>query len=96
MMKAYLKVFIDYKQNNYARFLLIAEFAYNNIKNASNGNTIFELNHYKKDINSHFKLKLADEQSMVLKKQMIVYKKNLYYAQKLQKQVYEKIVKLRR
>lgn len=43
-MEVYLKVFLNYEPNNKARFLLIAEFAYNNIKNASTGQTAFKFN----------------------------------------------------
>ena len=42
-MKAYLKVVFNYNQNNWARLLPIAEFAYNNTKNTSIGYTHFEL-----------------------------------------------------
>ena len=68
-----------------ARFLLMAEFAYNNAKNASSGHTPFELKcgyllwmSYKKDVKPHFKSK-----------------KNLHYAQELQKQAHNKGVKPR-
>ena len=43
-MKAYLQAFINFEQNNWARLLPIAEFAYNKIKNASTDHTPFELN----------------------------------------------------
>ena len=42
-MEAYLRVFMNWEQNNWARLLLITEFAYNNSKNASTGHTLFEL-----------------------------------------------------
>ena len=58
-MEAYLRAFINFEQNDWARLLLMAEFAYNNAKNASNGHTPFELNcgyhiwmSYKEDIDS--------------------------------------------
>ena len=70
----------------------MAEFAYNNAKNASTGYTLFELNcgyhtrvSYKKDINPHFKCKAADELVKGLRNLMIAYKENLQHAQKLQK-----------
>ena len=44
-MEAYLRVFVNYKQNNWARFLLMAKFAYNNVKNTNTGYTLFELNY---------------------------------------------------
>ena len=43
-MEAYLRAFVNFKQNDWARFLLMAEFAYNNARNASTGHTSFELN----------------------------------------------------
>ena len=43
-MEAYLRAFVNIEQNDWARFLPIAEFAYNNAKNSSNGHTPFELN----------------------------------------------------
>ncbi len=42
-MEAYLRVFVNWKQNNWARLLLIAEFTYNNAKNASTDHTLFKL-----------------------------------------------------
>ena len=38
-MEAYLQAFVNFKQNDWARLLLMAEFAYNNVKNASTGHT---------------------------------------------------------
>ena len=43
-MEAYLQAFVNFEQNNWARLLTMAEFAYNNAKNASTGYTPFELN----------------------------------------------------
>ena len=43
-MKAYLQAFVNFEQNNWARVLPMAEFAYINAKNASTGHTPFELN----------------------------------------------------
>ena len=59
-MEAYLRAFVNFEQNDWARLLSMAEFAYNNAKNASTGHTPFELNCgyyprmlYKKDVDSH-------------------------------------------
>ena len=67
-MKAYFWAFINFKQNNWARILPIAKFAYNNAKNASFGHTFFELNceyHfrilYKENVDSCSKSKSVDE-----------------------------------
>ena len=43
-MKAYLRTFVNWEQNDWACFLVIAKFGYNNAKNASTGHTPFELN----------------------------------------------------
>ena len=43
-MEAYLRAFVHFEQNDWARLLTMAKFAYNNAKNASTGYTSFELN----------------------------------------------------
>ena len=43
-MEIYLWAFVNFKQNNWAKFLFMAKFTYNNIKNASVSLTFFELN----------------------------------------------------
>ncbi len=43
-MEVYLRAFVNFEQNDWARLLPMAEFAYNNVKNASTGHTPFELN----------------------------------------------------
>ena len=57
-IEIYLQTFVNYEQNDWARFLLIAEFAYNIAKNTRTGYTPFKLNcefyprvSYKEDIN---------------------------------------------
>ena len=67
-MKAYLKAFVNFEQNDWARLLPIAEFAYNNAKNTSIGHTLFEFNcgdhpwvFYEENINPHSKFKLANK-----------------------------------
>ena len=67
-MEAYLRVFINFKQNNWAKLLPMAEFGYNNAKNGSTSHRPFELNcgyhpwvFYKEDINPRSKFKSADE-----------------------------------
>ena len=80
----------------------MAEFAYNYAKNASSDHTLFKLNcgyhprmFYKKNVNPRFKSKSADKLSTELRELMIVCRKNLYHAQKLQKHAYNKGVKPR-
>ena len=102
MIEAYLRAFVNIKQNDWARLLLITEFVYNNAKNTSTEYTLFELNcsyhlwmSYKDDVNPNSKSKIADELSVELKKLMIVCRKNLNHAQELQKCAYNKSVKPR-
>ena len=78
------------------------EFAYNNAKNVSTGHTFFKLNcgyhlwvFYEEDINLCSKSKSADKLSAELWELMTTCRKNLYHAQKLQKQAHNKGVKLR-
>ena len=80
----------------------MVEFAYNNAKNASTGQMPFELNcgyHpwmlYKEDIDLRSQSKLADKLSAELRELIIVWRENLYYAQKLQKHAHDKRVKSR-
>ena len=78
----------------------MAEFAYNNAKNASTDHTLFELNcgyhpwvSYKEDLDPHSKSKTAEELSFKLRNLMAVCQQNLHNTQKLQKQAYDKGVK---
>ena len=43
-IKAYLRAFINWEQNNWAKLMPIVEFTYNNVKNANIGHTPFRLN----------------------------------------------------
>lgn len=68
VIEAYFRVFINFEQDDEAQSLLMAEFAYNNTKNANIGYMFFKLNYeyhlqisYKEDINSHFKSNTIDE-----------------------------------
>lgn len=68
IIEAYLKVFVNYKENNWTRFFLIVEFAYNNTKNISTDQMLFELNYYyyshvsfKKDTDLCFKSKSGNQ-----------------------------------
>ena len=65
----------------------MAEFAYNNAKNASTSHMPFELNcgyhpqiSYNEDVDPHSQSKLADELSAKLRELMIIYQENLYHA----------------
>ena len=91
-MEAYLRAFVNFKQNDWARLLPMAEFIYNNIKNASNSHMPFKLNcgyhsrmSYEEKVDFHSKSKSADELLTELKELMIVCRENLHHAQELQK-----------
>ncbi len=43
-MEVYLRAFVNYEKDDWARLLPMAEFAYNNAKNVSTDHTPFELN----------------------------------------------------
>ena len=80
----------------------MAEFAYNNAKNANTSHTPFDLNcgyhsriSYKEEVNLRSKSKSADKLSVELKELMIVCRENLHYTQKLQKRAHDKGVKPR-
>ena len=99
-MEAYLRAFVNFEQNDWARLLPMAEFAYNNAKNASTGHTPFELNcghhfqmSYEEEVDSYSKSKSADKLSAELKELMIVCQENPYHAQELQKRAHNKGVK---
>ena len=89
-MEVYFSEFVNFAKNNWIRLPQKMEFAYNNAKNASTSHMPFELNYsyhpqmlYEEDVNPRFQYKLANELSVELNELMIVYCKNLYYAQKL-------------
>ena len=44
IIEMYLQAFVNFEQNDWARLLPMAKFAYNNAKNSSTGHTPFELN----------------------------------------------------
>ena len=86
-MEAYLQIFINFELNDWARLLPMAEFTYNNAKNASTGYTPFELNcgyhpwvSYKKDFDPRSKSKTAEDLSSELQELMTVCQQNLHYA----------------
>ena len=92
MIKVSLWAFVNFKQNNWTKFLSIAEFAYNNAKNVSTNHTLFELNYnyhlwmlYKEEVNSYSKFKSANKLLVELRKLIIVCQENSHHAQKFQK-----------
>ena len=78
----------------------MAEFTYNNAKNASTGHTPFELNcsyylhiSFEENIDPRSQLKTADKLSAELQELMTVWRENLHHPQELQKQDDDKGVK---
>ena len=68
----------------------MAEFAYNNAKNASNNHMPFEFNYgyylrlsFEKNINPYSQSKTAKKLFSKLRELIIVYQENLHHAQKL-------------
>lgn len=68
----------------------IAEFVYNNAKNANISHNPFILNYgyypqilYKDNVNHYSKFKLADKLSVELRELMIICQENFYHAQEL-------------
>ena len=95
-IEAYLRAFVNFEQNDWARLLPMAEFAYNNARNASTGHTPFELNcgyhprmSYEEDVDSRSQSKSADELSAELRELMIVCQENLQHTQELQKRAHK-------
>ena len=99
-MKAYLRAFVNWEQNDWVRLLPIAEFAYNNAKNASTGHTLFELNYgfhlhvsFEDNVNSRSGSCSANKLANDLRQLMNICQQNLLHAQELQKRAYDKGVK---
>ncbi len=99
-MEVYLRVFVNWEQNDWARLLPMAEFAYNNAKNTSTDYTPFKYNcgyhpkiSFEEDINhclrSRSTKKLAKEMRELIKSCY----QNLFYIQELQKKAHNKRVK---
>ena len=89
-IEAYLRAFVNFEQNDWAQLLLMAEFPYNNAKNASTGYTSFELNcgyhpsvSYEEDLDSRSKSRTAEELSSKLRELMTICQQNLHHAQEL-------------
>ena len=101
-MEVYLRVFVNFEQNDWAKLLPIVEFVYNNAKNASTGHMPFELNcgyhprmSYKEDVDYRFQSKLPDKLLAELRELIIVCRENLHHTQELQKRAHNKGVKPR-
>ncbi len=85
-MEIYLWAFVNYKQDNLAQLLPMAEFAYNNRKNSSTGYTPFELNcsyhpqaSYKEIVDPHSQSKSAEELATKLREYIAICRENLQH-----------------
>ena len=99
-METSFGAFVNFEQNDWAQFLPMAKFAYNNAKNASTGFMPFELNYgyhpwvfYKEDLDPRSQSKTAEKLFFELQNLMAVCQQNLHLAQELQKQAHNKGVK---
>ena len=99
-MKRYLQAFVNFEQNNWAKLLPMAKFAYNNAKNSSTGHTPFEVNcgyhpcvSFETDTVPYSRSKSVDKLSAELQNLMTVCQENLHHTQELQKQAHNKSVK---
>ena len=89
-IEKYVRAFVNFEQNDWAKFLTKAEFVYNNANNSSTGHMPFKLNFvyhlhmsYKKNNNPYSKLKSTEKLSIELQEVMLVYRENLHHIQKL-------------
>ncbi len=86
-IEAYFRAFVNWEQDNWARLLLMAEFAYNNAKNASTDHIPFELNcdyysrvSFKEDVDPCSRSRSANKLAEELRELIEVCCQNLLYA----------------
>ncbi len=101
-IEAYLRAFVNWEQDDKARLLPMAEFAYNNTKNAGTSYTFFELNcsyhprvSFEEDVDSRSRSRSANELAEELRELMEVCCQNFLHVQELQKRAHDKGVKSR-
>ena len=101
-MKAYLRAFVNWEQNDWACLLPMAKFAYNNTKNTSTGHTPFELNYgfyprvfFEDNVEPCSRSCSANELAKELRELINICQQNLFHAQELQKRAHDKNVKPR-
>ncbi len=87
IMEAYLRAFVNWEQVDWARLLPIAEFAYNNAKNASTGRTPFKLNcdyhprvFFEEDVDSCSRSRSANKLAEELRELMEICCQNFLHA----------------
>ena len=90
-IEAYLRAFVNFEQNDWARLLSIAGFAYNNAKHASTSFTPFKLNcryhprvFYEENFDPRSQSKTTEKLSFELRNLMAACQQNLHHAQELQ------------
>ncbi len=100
IMETYLRTFVNQEQDDWAKLLPMAEFAYNNAKNATTGHTPLQLNcgyhprvSFEEDIDPYSKSHSANKLAEELKELIEVCCQNLLLTQELQKRVHNKEVK---
>ncbi len=96
-MEAYLRVFVNWEQDNGVNLLPMPEFAYNNAKNASTGHTPFKLNcgyhpkvSFEEDVDPRSRSRSANKLAKELRELMEVCCQNLFHVQQLQKRAHDK------
>ncbi len=87
MMEAYLRAFVNWEQDDWARLLPMAEFVYNKAKNASTGHTPFKLNcsyhprvSFKEDVDPRSRSRSANELVEELRELIEVCFQNFFHA----------------
>ena len=87
-MEAYLYAFVNWEQNDWAWLLPMAEFAYNNFKNASISHTLFQLNYsyyprvsFEDKCNAYSRFSSADRLVVELRELINVCCQNLLHVQ---------------
>ncbi len=85
-IEAYLRAFVNWEQDNWARLLSMAEFPYNNAKNASTSHTPFKLNcgyhlrvSFEEDVDPRLRSHSANELAKELRELMKVCCQNLLH-----------------
>ena len=91
-----------FNSKSWSLLLSIAQFTYNNAKNASIGHMPFELNcnyHpqilYKEKVDSCSKSEITDKLAIELRELLIIFWENLHHTQELQQRAYDRKVKPR-
>ena len=101
IIEAYLRTFVNWELNDWARLLPIAEFEYNNAKNASTGHMPFEFSYgfhprvfFDDDVDFYSRSRSANELAKELRELIDICQQNLLHAWELQKKAHNKGVKL--